>query len=59
MKTAKDVAAEAFIAENIEHAITAVSDFEADVRADERVKATADAYDRMSHVMVPRNGGQS
>jgi hypothetical protein len=36
-----------------------LSDFEADVRADERVKATAETYERIGKTMAPRGLGES
>ena len=36
-----------------------LGDFEAYVRADERVKATAEAYEHIGRVMVPRGSEES
>ena len=36
-----------------------LEEYEAFARADERVKATAEIYEKMSRTFIPREGGQS
>lgn len=39
--------------------VKVLADFEAAVRADERVKATAEVYERIGRVMIPRGSRES